>query len=95
MIRDDLGICMIVAFVATYISLAVGSLLAWRAALNAAAMGPRRKIVRLFPLNALLFADELSPLGQIYKARCPKTFMIGLCCGTGMIAIMLALALTK
>ena len=95
MIRSLLGACTMVAFMATFISLIVGSYFALRAVLNPASAGPRRKIVRFFRLNALLFADELSPVGQIYRARCLKTQTIALCFGIGMVALGILLALTN
>ena len=95
MIRGLLGICTIVAFMATFIALIVGSYFAWRAALNPASEGPGRKIVRLNRFNALLFADELSPIGQAYRARYLKTLTIALCFGTGLVALAISLALTN
>jgi hypothetical protein len=80
---------------ATFISLIVASYFGWRAVLNPAPEGPRRKIVRLNRLNALLFADELSSIGQVYRARHLKTLTIALCFGTGMVALAISLALTN
>jgi hypothetical protein len=80
---------------AIFIALIVGSYFPWRAVFNPAATGPRRKIVRLYRLNALLFADELSPLGQIYRARYLKTLMIASCFGVGMVVLAIILALTS
>jgi hypothetical protein len=95
MTRGLLGTCTIVAFMATYIALIVGSYFAWRAVLNPASEGPRRKIVRLFRLNALLFPDELSPIGQAYRTRYLKTLTIALCLGSGMLALAILLAFTN
>ena len=95
MIHSLLGTCTIVAFMATFISLIVGSYFGSRAVLNPATEGPRRKIVRLNRLNALLFADELSPIGQVYRARYLKTLRTALCFGTGMVALIILLALTN
>jgi hypothetical protein len=52
-------------------------------------------MVRLFRFNALLFADELSPIGQVYRARYFKSLTIALYFGTGMVALAISLALAN
>jgi hypothetical protein len=45
----------------------VGTWYGFRAFLNRAPESPRRRIVKLNPLFAILFTDELTPAGQRYR----------------------------
>ncbi len=93
--HNFLGICAIIAFLATFLSGIVASYFGIRAILNPTPDGPHRRLVRLWRLNALLFADELSTIGQGYRARYLSAVKATLCSLAVLVGLAMALALTK
>jgi hypothetical protein len=79
MIRNLLAICTFAACLAVFASAVVGTYFHFRAIANIAAGGPRRWIVKVNRLNAILFRDELSPVGLQYRARCIQALTACVC----------------
>ncbi|MBB4395943.1 hypothetical protein [Bradyrhizobium sp. ERR14] len=92
MVRNLLAIGTVIAFFATIASAAAGSYFGIRAALNVAPDGPRRWIVKVWRLNAILFPDELSASGQQYRLRYLRALIAVLCSGAAMAAFAIALS---
>ena len=92
--HNFLGICAIVASMATFFSGIVASYFGFRAILNPAPDGPLRRLVTLWRLNALLFADELSTIGQGYRARYLLAVKATLCSMAALVGLAVTLALT-
>jgi hypothetical protein len=90
-----LGICTIVAFMATFLSAIVASYFGFRAILNPRPDGPHRRLVKLWRLNALLFADELSTIGQGYRARHLSAVKATFCSMAVLAGLAVTLALIK
>ena|SRR5665811_546045 len=95
MIRNLLAICAFAAGLATFASAMMATYFHFRAIANITAGGPRRWIVKMNRLNAVLFPDELSPIGLQYRARCLRALTACLCSTAIMAATALVLGLTK
>lgn len=95
MIRNLLAICTFAACLAAFASAVVGTYFHFRAIANIAAGGPRRWIVKVNRLNAVLFPDELSAIGLQYRASCLRALTACLCFVAVMAATALVLGLTK
>jgi hypothetical protein len=89
-----LGICTIIAFMATFLSGIVGSYFGFRAILKPAPNG-RRRMVRVWRLNALLFADKLSTIGRAYGSRYLSAIKVFLCSVGALIVLLAMLDLAK
>ena len=94
MTRNLLVVCTVVASLATFASAITGSYFAIRAILNIGPGSPRRWIVRVWRLNAVLFADELSVIGRQYRTRYLMAAIATVCAGAIWVTLALALALT-
>ncbi|SHG39761.1 hypothetical protein SAMN05444169_2219 [Bradyrhizobium erythrophlei] len=73
MIRNLLAIFAFASCLTVFASAAVATYFHFQAIANIPAGGPRRRIVKVNRLNALLFPDELSPIGLQYRVRCLRT----------------------
>jgi hypothetical protein len=95
MVRNLLLLGTVVVFFATIVSAVVGSYFGIRAVLNIAHGGPRRWIVRVWRLNAVLFPDELSASGKHYRLRYLRALIATFCSGVALAAFAVALYNTK
>jgi len=93
--RTLLTMFVIIAFLGTIVSAIMASYLGVRASANIATGGPHRWIVKVNRLNAVLFADELSPAGQQYRRRYLKATVATVCSIAVLAVLAFALALTK
>ena len=89
MIRNLLAIFAFASCLAVFASAAVATYFHFQAIANIPAGGPRRRIVKVNRLNALLFPDELSPIGLQYRVRCLRTLTACLCFIVAMAATAL------
>jgi hypothetical protein len=95
MIRNLLAICAFAAGLATFASAMAATYFLFRAIANTSASGPRRWIVKMTRLNAVLFPDELSPIGLHYRASWVRASTALWCSIVIMLAMVLGLELTK
>jgi hypothetical protein len=95
MIRNLLAICAFATGFTAFASAGVATYFHFRAIANIASGGPRRWIVKVWRLNAILFPDELSPAGLQFRTRCVRAMTVCLWCVAVMATTVLVLGLTK
>jgi hypothetical protein len=93
--RNLLGICIVIVFLVTFVTVLVASYFFLRAAFNRSPDGPRHWLVKINRFNAVLFPGELSPVGRRYRALWLKTLIISLCSGALLVGLAIGLAMTK
>ena len=95
LMRTALAICAFVSLSATFASIVAGTYFFFRTSTQIAAGSPRRWIVKVNRFNAVLFPDELSPVGRQYRSRYLKAVAAALCSMAVFALTALALELTK